>query len=176
MATDTPLSAYNPLYEYRILRVSNFLYLCELCITLSVIVQPIPLYTVSFFTKHPACLEHHQVWLSMLSHSSNSATPTFVRYALPSLLVLMVPLVQRVSHSFECQSWILAPLSDSFPYISMPVSPKRSRVLVALHTAQLGPSCLHDKCFYVCLSRFETICHELSWFCLSRVAPLRVRL
>ncbi|RWV93804.1 hypothetical protein GW17_00043711 [Ensete ventricosum] len=40
-----------------------------------------------------------------------------------------------------------APLSDSVPYILMSVFPKRLRVLVALHTAQLGPPRLHAKCF-----------------------------
>ncbi|RWW87449.1 hypothetical protein BHE74_00003725 [Ensete ventricosum] len=69
-----------------------------------------------------------------------------------------------------------APLSDSFPYISMSVSPKRSRVLAALHAAQLGLSRLHGKCFCMCLSCSNTICHELSWLCLSRAAPLRVHL
>ncbi|RRT79447.1 hypothetical protein B296_00001588 [Ensete ventricosum] len=42
-----------------------------------------------------------------------------------------------------------APLSDSFPYISMSVSPKRLRMLVVLHTAQLGPPRLYGKCFWV---------------------------
>ncbi|RWW54497.1 hypothetical protein BHE74_00038964 [Ensete ventricosum] len=95
MAANTPLSAYKPLHEYRILRVSNSSHLCELYITLSVVVQHIPLCTVSFFTKCLACLEHRQVWLPMSSRSSNSAIRIFVRYTffvLPSLLVLVVPL------------------------------------------------------------------------------------
>ncbi|RZR84663.1 hypothetical protein BHM03_00011527 [Ensete ventricosum] len=48
------------------------------------------------------------------------------------------------------------PLSDSFPYISLSVSPKRLRVLAVLHTAQLGPPRLYDECFCVCLSRSNT--------------------
>ncbi|CAL9747590.1 unnamed protein product [Musa acuminata subsp. burmannicoides] len=69
-----------------------------------------------------------------------------------------------------------APLSDSFPYITMPVFPQTvARVLTALNAAPLGPPRLHAKCFYECLSRSDTICHGLSWFCLSRAAPSRVR-
>ncbi|RRT31592.1 hypothetical protein B296_00043415 [Ensete ventricosum] len=48
-----------------------------------------------------------------------------------------------------------APLSDSFPDISMSVSLKRLRMLAVLHTTQLGPPRLYDKCFYItyaCLS------------------------
>ncbi|RWW47053.1 hypothetical protein BHE74_00046996 [Ensete ventricosum] len=83
------------------------------------------------------CLEHHQVWLPTSIYSSNSTIPIFVRYIhiLLRLLVLVVPLAQRVGHSFECQTWMLAPLSYSFPYISMYVFPKRLRVLTVLHTA-----------------------------------------
>ncbi|RWW46761.1 hypothetical protein BHE74_00047288 [Ensete ventricosum] len=54
MGTNTLLSVYKPLHEYRILRVSNSPHLCELCTTLTVIEQHIPLYTVSSFTKCPA--------------------------------------------------------------------------------------------------------------------------
>ncbi|RZS03115.1 hypothetical protein BHM03_00033252, partial [Ensete ventricosum] len=61
MVTNTPSSVYKPLHEYRILRVSNSLHLCELCTTLSVIERHIPLYMISSFTKRPACLEHHQI-------------------------------------------------------------------------------------------------------------------
>ncbi|RWW45773.1 hypothetical protein BHE74_00048358 [Ensete ventricosum] len=61
MATNTPSFVYKPLHEYRILRVSNSPHLCELCTTLSVVTQHLPLCTVSSLTKHPACLEHHQV-------------------------------------------------------------------------------------------------------------------
>ncbi|RZS13984.1 hypothetical protein BHM03_00045632 [Ensete ventricosum] len=92
MATNTPSSIYKPLHEYQILQVSNSPHLCELCITLSVITQHIPLYTVLSFTKRPAYLEHHQVWLSTSSRNSNSIISTFVLYIFPSLLVLMVPL------------------------------------------------------------------------------------
>ncbi|RZR92341.1 hypothetical protein BHM03_00020614 [Ensete ventricosum] len=58
MATNTPSSVYKPLHEYRILRVSNSPHLCELCTTLSVVAQHLPLCTVSSFTKRPACLKH----------------------------------------------------------------------------------------------------------------------
>ncbi|RWW90076.1 hypothetical protein BHE74_00000782 [Ensete ventricosum] len=58
MATDTPSCVYKPLHEYQILRVSNSPHLYELCTTLSIVVQPIPLCTVSPITKSPACLEH----------------------------------------------------------------------------------------------------------------------
>ncbi|RRT66688.1 hypothetical protein B296_00018487 [Ensete ventricosum] len=51
------------LREYRILRVSNSPHLCELCISLSIITQHLPLCIVSSFTKHPTCLEHRQVRL-----------------------------------------------------------------------------------------------------------------
>ncbi|RZS11275.1 hypothetical protein BHM03_00042599 [Ensete ventricosum] len=54
MATNTPLSVYKPLHEYQILRVSNSPHLCELCTTLSVVTQHLPLCTVSSFTKRPA--------------------------------------------------------------------------------------------------------------------------
>ncbi|RWW20881.1 hypothetical protein BHE74_00024259 [Ensete ventricosum] len=130
MATNTSSSAYKPLHEYQILRVSNFPHLCELYTTLSVVVQHIPICTVLSFTKRPACLEHHQVWLLTLSRSTNSVITTFVRslYILSSLLVLMVPLKQKVGHSSKCQSWMPAPLSDFFPYISMSISPKRSHI------------------------------------------------
>ncbi|RRT62361.1 hypothetical protein B296_00023657 [Ensete ventricosum] len=77
MATNTPSSVYKPLHEYRILRVSNSPHLCELCTTLSVVVQHLPLCSVSSFTKPPACLEHRQVWLPTSSRSSNSAIPIF---------------------------------------------------------------------------------------------------
>ncbi|RWW27296.1 hypothetical protein GW17_00008279 [Ensete ventricosum] len=63
---------------------------------------------------------------------------------------------QMVGHSSECQTWMPAPLSDSFPYISMSVSPKRLRMLAVLHTAQLGPPRLYGKCFCMCLSRSNT--------------------
>ncbi|RRT34072.1 hypothetical protein B296_00054525 [Ensete ventricosum] len=79
MATNTPLSVYKPLHEYRILRVSNSPHLYELCITLSVVEQHISLCTVSSFTKRPAGLEHRQVWSPTPSRSSNLAIPTFVR-------------------------------------------------------------------------------------------------
>ncbi|RRT48074.1 hypothetical protein B296_00035238 [Ensete ventricosum] len=52
----------------------------------------------------------------------------FALHILSSLLVFMVPLAQRVGHSFEYQLRMPAPLSDSFPYISMFVSPRRSCV------------------------------------------------
>ncbi|RRT60199.1 hypothetical protein B296_00008447 [Ensete ventricosum] len=175
MIMNTSSSAYKPLHEYRVLRVNNSSHLCELCTALSIVAQHIPLCTVSSFTKRPALLEHCQVWLPTSSHNSNSTIPTFALHILSSLLVLVVPLAQKVGHSSECQSWMLAPLSDSFPYISMSVSPKRSRVLAALYAAQLGPSHLHSKCFCMCLSRSDIIYHELSWFCLSRAAPLHVR-
>ncbi|RRT60511.1 hypothetical protein B296_00026739 [Ensete ventricosum] len=92
MATNTQSFAYKPFHEYRIFRVSNSPHPYELCTTLSVIVQYIPLYTVSTFTKRRACLEHYQVWLPTSSHCSNSAIPTFMLCILLSLLVLMVPL------------------------------------------------------------------------------------
>ncbi|RZR94266.1 hypothetical protein BHM03_00022934 [Ensete ventricosum] len=102
MATNIPSSAYKLLHEYRILRVSNSPHLCEFCATLSVIVQHIPLCTVSSFTKCPACLEHHQVSLPMSSRSSNLGHPNLCAlHILPSLFVLAMPLVQRVGHSFE---------------------------------------------------------------------------
>ncbi|RWW71637.1 hypothetical protein BHE74_00020609 [Ensete ventricosum] len=81
MTTNIPSSAYKPLHEYRILRVSNSPHLCELCTTLLIVAQHIPLYTVSSFTKRPACLEHRQVWLLTSSRSSNSAIPIFMYYA-----------------------------------------------------------------------------------------------
>ncbi|RRT37624.1 hypothetical protein B296_00038655 [Ensete ventricosum] len=80
IAVNTPSSAYKPLHEYQILRVSNSPHLCELCTTLSIVAEHIPLCTVSSFTKRPACLEYRQVWLPTPSHSSNSAIPTFMRY------------------------------------------------------------------------------------------------
>ncbi|RZS19739.1 hypothetical protein BHM03_00052171 [Ensete ventricosum] len=54
MATSTPSYVYKPLHEYRILRVSNSPHLCGLCTTLSVVVQHLPLCTVSSFTKRLA--------------------------------------------------------------------------------------------------------------------------
>ena len=48
MATNNPSSAYKPLHEYQILRVSNSPHLCELCITLLVVAQLIPPCMVSF--------------------------------------------------------------------------------------------------------------------------------
>ncbi|RZR94785.1 hypothetical protein BHM03_00023534 [Ensete ventricosum] len=54
MAMNTSSSMYKPLHEYRILRVSNSPPLCKLCITLSVVMQHLPLCTVSSFTKRPA--------------------------------------------------------------------------------------------------------------------------
>ncbi|RWW55095.1 hypothetical protein BHE74_00038282, partial [Ensete ventricosum] len=56
MATNTPSSMYKPLYEYRILQISNSPHLCELCTTLSVVAQHLPLCTISSFTKRPPCL------------------------------------------------------------------------------------------------------------------------
>ncbi|RWW29617.1 hypothetical protein BHE74_00002988 [Ensete ventricosum] len=162
MTTNTPSFAYMPLHECRILRVSNSPHLCELCTTLLVVAQHISLCTISSFAKRLACHEHHQVWLPMSSRSSNSAIPTFVRYVFfSSLFVLVVPLAQRIGHSSKCQSWMLALPSDPFLYISMSVSSERSRVLAALHATHLGPSRLHDKCFYMCLSRFDTKYHKL---------------
>ncbi|CAL9192537.1 unnamed protein product [Musa hybrid cultivar] len=70
----------SPCMSTGIFRVSNSPHLCELCTTLSVAEQLIPLCMVSSFAKRLACLEHHQVKLSTLSHSSNSAIPTFVRF------------------------------------------------------------------------------------------------
>ncbi|RWW55745.1 hypothetical protein BHE74_00037580 [Ensete ventricosum] len=63
MVMNTPLSAYKPLHEYRILRVSNSPHIYEFYITLSVVAQHIPLCTVSSFIKRPTYLEHRQVWL-----------------------------------------------------------------------------------------------------------------
>ncbi|RWW54665.1 hypothetical protein BHE74_00038742 [Ensete ventricosum] len=100
MATDTPLSAYKPLHEYQILRVSNSPHLYELCITLLVVVQSIPLCTVSSFTKRPACLEHCQVWLPTSSRSSNSTIPAFVRYAFFLACLSSWCLSQRHSSSY----------------------------------------------------------------------------
>ncbi|RWW84424.1 hypothetical protein BHE74_00006953 [Ensete ventricosum] len=54
MAENTPSSVYKPLHEFRILRISNFPHLYELCTTLLVIMQHLPLGTVSSFTKCPA--------------------------------------------------------------------------------------------------------------------------
>ncbi|RWW04463.1 hypothetical protein GW17_00032307, partial [Ensete ventricosum] len=54
MATNTLSSAYKPLHEFRIIRVSNSPHLCELCTTLSVVTQHLPLCTVSSITKRPA--------------------------------------------------------------------------------------------------------------------------
>ncbi|RZR93738.1 hypothetical protein BHM03_00022306, partial [Ensete ventricosum] len=85
MATNTSSSVYKPLHEYRILRVGNAPHLCELYTTLSVVVQHLPLCTVSSFTKCPSCLEHRQVWLPTSRRNSNLAIPIFVRYALFSL-------------------------------------------------------------------------------------------
>ncbi|RZR77415.1 hypothetical protein BHM03_00002481 [Ensete ventricosum] len=138
MATNTPSSMYKPLHEYRILRVSNSPHLCEFCTTLLVVTQHLPLCTVSSLTKHPACLEHHQVSLPTSSRSSNSAIPIFVRYAFFFACLSLWCLSRKgVGHSSECQTWMPAPLSDSFPYTSMSISPKRLRVLAVLHTAQL---------------------------------------
>ncbi|RZR75106.1 hypothetical protein BHM03_00049514 [Ensete ventricosum] len=53
MGTNTLSSVYKPLHKYRIIRVSNSPHLRELCITLMVIKQHIPLYTVLSFTKRP---------------------------------------------------------------------------------------------------------------------------
>ncbi|RRT58977.1 hypothetical protein B296_00000652 [Ensete ventricosum] len=53
----------------------------------------------------PICLEHRQVWLPTLSYSSNSTIPIiYALHILLRLLVLMVPLAQRVGHSSECQA------------------------------------------------------------------------
>ncbi|CAL9776442.1 unnamed protein product [Musa acuminata subsp. burmannicoides] len=69
-----------------------------------------------------------------------------------------------------------APLSDSFSLHLHARFPSNGRALLtALNAAPLGPPRLHVKCFYECLSRSDTICHGLSWFCLSRAAPSRVR-
>ncbi|RWV78296.1 hypothetical protein GW17_00060754 [Ensete ventricosum] len=54
MGTNTLSSVYKPLHEYRILQVSNSPHLCELCTTLTIIEQHIPLYMVLSFTKRPA--------------------------------------------------------------------------------------------------------------------------
>ncbi|RZS20997.1 hypothetical protein BHM03_00053590 [Ensete ventricosum] len=53
----------------------------------------------------PLCLEHRQVWLPTSSHSSNSTIPILcVLRILLRLLVLVVPLAQRVGHSSKCQT------------------------------------------------------------------------
>ncbi|RWW58496.1 hypothetical protein BHE74_00034636 [Ensete ventricosum] len=54
MATNTPSFMYKPLHEYRFLQVSNSPHVCELCTTLSVVTQHLPLCTVSSFTKRSA--------------------------------------------------------------------------------------------------------------------------
>lgn len=51
----------------------------------------------------------------------------------------MVSLTQRINYSSECQSRILAPLSDSFSYIFMCISLKRLYMLVTLSVAPLDP-------------------------------------
>ncbi|RWW24397.1 hypothetical protein GW17_00011312 [Ensete ventricosum] len=58
-------------------------------------------------------------------------------HVLPSLLVIVVPPVRGIDYSSKCQCRMLAPLSDSFPYISTPVSPKRLHVLAAVNAAPL---------------------------------------
>ncbi|RRT72504.1 hypothetical protein B296_00034507 [Ensete ventricosum] len=90
ITTITPLSAYKPLHEYRILRVSNSPHLCELYTTISIVEQHIPLCTVLSFTKRPTCLEHRQVWLPTSSRSSSSVIPTFVRYTFFLAYLLLV--------------------------------------------------------------------------------------
>ncbi|RWW45091.1 hypothetical protein BHE74_00049107 [Ensete ventricosum] len=75
MAMNTPSSVYKPLYEYRILWVSNSPHLCEICTTLLVVTQHLPLCMVSSFTKHPACLKQHQVWLPTSSRVAPKARP-----------------------------------------------------------------------------------------------------
>ncbi|RZR81248.1 hypothetical protein BHM03_00007453 [Ensete ventricosum] len=117
MATNTSSSVYKPLHEYRILRASNSPHLCEFCTTFSIVTQHLPLCTISSLTKHPSCLEHHQVWLPTSSRSSNSAIPIFVRYAFFFACLSSWCLSRKVvGHSSECQTWMPAPLSDSFPY------------------------------------------------------------
>ena len=159
MATNNPSSAYKPMHEYRILRVSNSPHLCELCTTLSVAEQLIPLCMVSSFAKRLACLEHHQVKLSTLSRSSNSAIPTFVRSkffqaCLFSWCLLREGLAIPLNANLRCPLLRATP----FPYISMPVFPQTvARVLTVLNAAPLGPPRLHAKCFYECLSRSDTI-------------------
>nr|ABF72022.1 hypothetical protein MA4_82I11.28 [Musa acuminata] len=103
-ATDSPSFAYKPLHEYLILQVSNSSHLCELCTTLKVAKQPIPPCMVLFFAKCPACLEHHQVWLPMLSYCSNSTILTFVSYVsflVPSLLVFVVPITRKGANTSD---------------------------------------------------------------------------
>ncbi|RZS19778.1 hypothetical protein BHM03_00052217 [Ensete ventricosum] len=132
MATNTLSSVYKPLHEYRILRVSNSPHLCEFCTTLSAVTQHLSLCTVSSLTKHPACLEHHQVSLPTSSRSSNSAIPIFVRYAFFFACLSSWCLSRKgVDHSSECQTWMPASPSDSFPYTSMSVFPKRGKARTA---------------------------------------------
>ena len=128
MATNIPSSAYKPMHEYRILRVSNSPHLCELCTTLSVAEQLIPLCMVSSFAKRLACLEHHQVKLSTLSRNSNSAIPTFVRSrffqaCLFSWCLLREGLAIPLNVNLKCPLVRATP----FPYISMLVFPPNSR-------------------------------------------------
>ncbi|RWW49126.1 hypothetical protein BHE74_00044776 [Ensete ventricosum] len=54
MVMNAPSFVYKSLHEYQILRVSNSPHLYELCPTLSVVTQHLPLCMVSSFTKRPA--------------------------------------------------------------------------------------------------------------------------
>ncbi|RRT34029.1 hypothetical protein B296_00019577 [Ensete ventricosum] len=105
----------------------------------------------------PLCHVHYQVWLPTSSHSSNSTIPIFVRYTFFFACLSSWCLSRKgLAIPLNAKPGFPIPLSDSFPYISMSVSPKRLCVLAILHTAQLGPPRLYGKCFCVCLSRSNT--------------------
>lgn len=142
---DSPSSVYKSLHEYRILRVSNSHHLYELCVTLSVAKQPIPLCMVLSFTKYLAYLKYCQVWLLALSHSSNSIISTFVHYVffptcLSSWCLSLKGLAIPLNINFECSLiWV-----THFPTSLYP-SLKQLHVLVTLNAIPLGPPHLHVK-------------------------------
>ncbi|RRT78575.1 hypothetical protein B296_00007296 [Ensete ventricosum] len=89
MAMNTPSFVYKPLHEYRILRVNNSPHFCELCTTVSVITQHIPLLhdlifhqaprfalsTVKFGCQHRAIVRTQPSQSLCATHSSSLAYP-----------------------------------------------------------------------------------------------------
>ncbi|RWV83136.1 hypothetical protein GW17_00055302 [Ensete ventricosum] len=104
IATNTLSSVYKPLHECRVLRVSNFPHLCELCITLSVVMQHLIICTVSSFAKRPVCLENSQVCCQRRVVARTQPSQSLCATHSSSLACPHGVFAQRVGHSSECQA------------------------------------------------------------------------
>ncbi|RZS22915.1 hypothetical protein BHM03_00055746 [Ensete ventricosum] len=180
MGTNTLSSVYKPLHEYRILQVSNSPHLCELCTTLTIIEQHIPLY-MKDTDKHEHFIEHliyivvRDITLlpSLAAAISLSPLPQptpapILPMLLPSLAVAisLSPLPQPMSSPFLpmllpslAVAISLSPLPQPTPspflLYCCPTAPSRA-LLTFFPRFQLRPLPLASRALLTFLPRFQS--------------------